>query len=170
MPKRLCFAVAFALSLIAAPLARAADTPEDNIKVVHGFMEAWSGHDVDKIMSYVGDPVRYENIPPLGPKGVMTTKAEMQAFLEPFFKENVLIVPMSFRTEILRTIADDKGGVVIQRMDYQTIAGKDYLNPVCAVFTIKDGKIVSWTDYFDGRAMDPVVALMEGLASKQAAK
>jgi limonene-1,2-epoxide hydrolase len=155
------------LSVMAVPPARAADSPEANAKVVQGFMAAWSGHDLDKIMSYVGDDVRYQNVPPLGPKAVMHGKDAMRAFLQPFFKKDALIVPMTFHTEITRTIADDKGGVAVERVDHQIVAGKDYVNPVAAILTVKDGKIVSWTDYFDGKTFEPVGILMEALANEK---
>jgi limonene-1,2-epoxide hydrolase len=41
------------------------------------------------------------------------------------------------------------------------------VNPVAAILTVKDGKIVSWTDYFDGKTFEPVGVLMEALANKK---
>lgn len=158
--------VALILATIAAPAARADDAAASE-KVVRGFFESWQASDIDKVMAFFGDEIRYENAPPLGPDAVMTDKAKIRAFLAAFFDKDALIVPMSLRTEIVRIIADDKGGVAAQRVDHQVIAGKDYLNPVAAFFTVKNGKIVSWTDYFDGETLKPVEVLMEGLAKKK---
>lgn len=157
------FGAAFALlaCMVLAPAARAQDGGD--AKVIQDFMASWSSNDIDKVMSYVGDDVRYENIPPLGPEGVMVGKDKMRAFLADFFAKDPLIVPMTFRTEIKRVIADGKGGVAVERVDHQTIASKDFPLAVAAFFTVKDGKIVSWTDYFDGQGFQPVGTLMTAL-------
>lgn len=147
--------------LVLTPAARAQDA--GGVKVVRDFLASWNAGDIDKVMSYVGDDVRYENIPPLGPEGVMVGKDKMRAFLADFFAKNPLIVPMTFRTEIKRVIADAKGGVAVERVDHQTIASKEYPLAVAAFFTVKDGKIVSWTDYFDGQGFQPVGTLMTAL-------
>jgi limonene-1,2-epoxide hydrolase len=161
---------AFGAALIcltwAAPAARA-DDAQSSAKVVRAFFESWSTGNVDKVMAFIGDDIRYENIPPLGPDAVMTDKAKMKVFLAPFFDPDGLIVPTKFHTEVKRIVADDQGGVAAERVDHQIIAGKDYLNPVAAFFTVKDGKIVSWTDYFDGKTLEPVEVLMTGLAKKK---
>ena len=158
--------VALILGMAAAPAAWAQDAAA-NAKVIRAFFESWETGDVDKMMAFIGNEIRYENIPPLGSDAVMTDRAKIRTFLAAFFDKDSLIVPMSLRAEIVRIIADDQGGVAAQRIDHQVIAGKDYLNPVAAFFTVKNGKIVSWTDYFDGETLEPVEVLMEGLAKKK---
>lgn len=153
-------ALALLACLVLAPAARAQDG--DPAKVVQDFLTSWTSGDIDKVMSYVADDVRYENIPPLGPEGVMVGKDKMRAFLADFFAKDPLIVPMKFNTEVKQTIAGGDG-VAIERVDHFEIAASKFDVPVAAMFHVKGGKIVYWTDYFDGQAFQPVGTLMTAL-------
>lgn len=135
-------------------------------KVVSDFLDSWKTHDVDEIMSFVSEDCHYENFPSLtGKNPVVKGRANMRAFLAPFFQKEPLIVPFKFHTEVGLTVVGD-GVVANERIDYFEIGSGKFALPVGGFFKVKDGKITYWKDYFDGPTIEPITTLMTALAKK----
>jgi len=149
--------------LVSVPTANAGEL---DAMIVNDFIAAWHTHDVDKIMPFVSDDCHYENVPSLtGENPVVTGRANMRAFLAPFFAKDPLIVPFLFHTEVKLTVIGDEA-IASQRIDHFEIGNTQFAVPVAGFFKVKDGKIVYWVDYFDGSTIAPVSTLMKSLAKK----
>jgi limonene-1,2-epoxide hydrolase len=121
----------------ALPASAAEPTPAEkaNMKLVTEFCEAFSSHDVTRIMSFMADPCSYRVTEASEPvKGFAAVKERIGGFLQ-----NV------DRFEILETFA--RGPMVFnERKDYFS-SGRLKLWHGVGVFFVKDGKIVEWQDF-----------------------
>jgi limonene-1,2-epoxide hydrolase len=50
---------------------------------------------------------------------------------------------------VIRTIDNGNGDVVIERFDHWTLRGVDMGMPAVGIFRIENGKVKSWTDFYD---------------------
>ena len=152
------------LSLCGWATAQAADSAES--RVVRDFLASWNSGDVDKVMSFFAEDVYYANHPSLsGPDPVIKGLDKIRAFLAPFLRKDPLTVPFTFHTEIDKVIAGDDG-VAIERHDVFDFGALHLSVPVAAMFSVRNGKITYWVDYFDGAAFGPVTAIMTAYARK----
>lgn len=157
---------AIAVLFLWAGIGTWAHASEGDAKVVSDFLEAWETHDVDKIMSFVSEDCHYENFPSLsGENPVIKGRANMRAFLAPFFVKDPLIAPFEFHTEIKHVVVGD-GAVASERVDHFKIGHSKFTLPVAGFFKVRNGKIVYWKDYFDGPTIEPITTLMTALAKK----
>jgi limonene-1,2-epoxide hydrolase len=160
---RRCLAACALLLGAFCPWAQASQA---DAKVVSDFLASWQTSDIDKIMSYVAEDCHYENLPSLtGDNPVIQGRANMRAFLAPFFAKDPLIVPFRTYTEVKFVVAGDHA-VAIERVDRFDIGNAKFALPVAAFFKVEGGKIVYWADYFDGNTIEPVSVLMKSLAKK----
>ncbi len=111
----------------------------DSEQLVRAFCDAWSGSDLDQIMSFFADDAVYHNIP-MDP--VVGTEA-IRTFIEGF-------TAMVDRIEFEITNLAVNGNVVLtERVDtFVRPLGAIGL-PVMGTFELADGKITAWRDYFD---------------------
>lgn len=109
-------------------------------QIVTAFCEAVTKKDVDRAMSLLADDVFYHNIPLEPVKGKAAVGQAVAGFLQ---------LLGAIEIETLHQAAN--GNVVLnERMDYFYPPGKGRVGlPVAGIFEVRDGKIVSWRDYFD---------------------
>jgi len=120
-----------------SPASAAEPTADEkaNMKVVTDFCQAFSGHDLTQIMSFMADPCSYRVTEATEPvKGQAPVKERIGGFLQ-----NVQ------RFEIHDTFA--RGPMVFnERTDYFSGGRLKSWHGV-GVFFLKDGKIVEWQDF-----------------------
>ena len=104
--------------------------------MVTRFCEAFSGDDVDRIMSFMADPCSYRVTEAQDPiKGFAAVKARIAT-----------LVTTAERFEILHSSA--RGPMVFnERIDYFAPGGRLKSWHGVGVFFVKDGKIVEWQDF-----------------------
>jgi len=130
---------AIASTLIPGSVAEAAEptaAEKANMQVVTDFCKAFSGDDVDKIMSFMADPCSYRVTEAQEPiKGFAAVKARITE-----------LVKQADRFDIIETSA--RGPMVFnERMDYFAPGGRLKSWHGMGVFFLKDGKIVEWQDF-----------------------
>ena len=106
--------------------------------MVREFLAAWERRDTEHIMScWAADGVYHAiTIPPI------VGSAAFREFVTRFER-----VPGG-RLEIRHQVASDDV-VMNERIDRITFRGKPLVVPICAVFEVRDGRIVAWREYFD---------------------
>ena len=106
-----------------------------NAKIVTDFCAAWSGHNLEKVMSFFADNAAYRVSETQEPnKGKQAVNDRIKSFLDRVEK-----------FEVLDTLA--KGPMVFnERIDHFTGGPLKSWHGV-GVFFLKDGKIVEWYDY-----------------------
>ncbi len=120
-------------------------TATDPQTVVSKSLKAWETLDIDTIMEYFADDAVYENVPLQPATGHDAVRDFIKGILL-YFKE--------VDVDILNQVSD--GGTVLnERTDTITLTnGKVVPLRVMGIFEIRDGKIVRWSDYFDGDALE----------------
>ncbi len=114
--------------------------PEQNVRAVRSFCDAWSHRDAAEIAACFTDDAVYHNMPMHPVRG----RAAITAFIEQFLAESSEV-----RFE-LRAIATARGGIVMtERLDCFKTGERQIELPVAGVFELRDGKISAWRDYFD---------------------
>lgn len=113
-----------------------------NTQLVNAFCDAWSGKDIDHLMSFFSDDAVYTNVPIDPPNvGIDAIRTTCQGF-----------IAMAGKIEWVRhhTAENPETGVVMnERTDRFEIGGKWVEAKVMGVFELRDGKIAKWRDYFD---------------------
>ena len=119
--------------------AMGGSTEEQNVAVIRSFIEAWSRLDPDELAGYFAEDGCYHNIP-VGPVTGRTEVRDMIAGFTAGWTETTW--------ELLNVAAS--GDVVFTERIDRTTAGERAVDLPCAgVFTLEDGKIKVWRDYFD---------------------
>lgn len=130
--------MAAALAPGSAAAAEPTAAEKANMKVVTDFCLAFSGDDVEKLMSFMADPCSYRVTEARDPvKGFAAVKEQIAG-----------LVKNADRFEILDTWA--RGPMVFnERIDYFAANGPIPLKSWrgVGVFFVKDGKIVEWQDF-----------------------
>lgn len=99
------------------------------------------------MLPYLADDVLYHNMP----WEPVTGHAGVRQVLEPFIGSQKLLQKM----EIKHTTS--AGNVVMnERLETWVKGDVTVLLPVLGVFTIADGKIAKWCDYFDAGTVTPL--------------
>ena len=137
-------------------------TGEESAKLVRAFIDSWFEGDPEQAVSYLAEDVTFWNVPIEPIKG----RAKARKFLEPFFENDPLVVPFTFRTDVKQTLSDG-AHVIVERVDTIEINGKKWQIPVVGVFEVRKDKIAVWKDYFDMAQFQPVATLIEVLAKKK---
>ena len=116
--------------------AQSTTAEKANMDVVTKFCQAFSGDDVDKIMSFMADPCSYRVTEAQDPiKGFAAVKERIAN-----------LVKTAERFEVLDTFA--RGPMVFnERVDYFAPGGRLKSWHGVGVFFVKDGKIVEWQDF-----------------------
>jgi limonene-1,2-epoxide hydrolase len=114
-----------------------AETPT---AVITSFMAAMEQLDYDSAMTYVADDCEYVNAPPIptvyGPDGI-------RGVLEPFF------APTLSNQWVIKATAEAGDVVFMERLDRHQLPKGWVELPVAGVFTVQNGHITAWHDYFD---------------------
>lgn len=106
--------------------------------IVREFLAAWPRKNVDELMSYFADDAVYHNIPVPAVRGAAAIRKVFEGFVGSF----------TIWLDIVN-IAADGDRVYTERIDRFDLDGKRFELPVNGVFELRDGKIVSFRDYFD---------------------
>ena len=107
-------------------------------KIVTEFLAAWPRKNVDELMGYFADDAVYHNIPVPPVEGADAIRKTFEGFLGAF----------SIVLEVVN-IASSGERVFTERVDRFEMNGRRFDLPVNGVFELRDGKIVSFRDYFD---------------------
>lgn len=114
-------------------------TSSDNVRVISEFIEAWSRLDPDELSSYFTEDGCYHNIPTGPVKGRENVKNMIAAFIEPWTATTWDVLNIVGAGEV----------VMAERLDRTEADGKSVDLPCTGVFTMENGKIKMWRDYFD---------------------
>lgn len=109
------------------------------MEVVRRFCEAFSGGDVDQVLSFFTEDAVYHNMPMTPVMGKAAIRAVLEAFMRPAEEMEFRILHMAANGPIVFT----------ERVDRFIMGGKEVLLPVAGVMEVKEGKIAAWRDYFD---------------------
>ena len=122
----------------------------DNEQFVTDFCNSLTSGDMSRVVSYLSEDVFYHNMPWAPVNG----HAGVHEVLDPFVNANLLE-----KMEIKHT--SSSGNVVTnERLETWVKGDVRVLLPVLGVFTLTNGKITKWCDYFDSGTIAP---LMEAL-------
>jgi limonene-1,2-epoxide hydrolase len=117
-------------------------------QVVRDFCAAVSTRDPEVLRAFLSDDVVYHNIPMEPAEGIEAAMAIINMFVA---------MGESLEFEV-HHLASDGNTVLTERTDRFTINGKAAPLAVMGAFTVSDGKITAWRDYFD---MAQVTAMFE---------
>jgi limonene-1,2-epoxide hydrolase len=110
-----------------------------NEQVVRDFCSAWLRRDLDEILSYITDDMKYHNIPVPVVKGREDVALVFKTFLEMMHHVDL---------EITNLISDGDY-VFTERIDRMEHADKHVDLPVGGLFKLRDGKIELMHEYFN---------------------
>jgi limonene-1,2-epoxide hydrolase len=122
-------------------------------RIVREFMTAMERLDYDTALGLVSDDISYTNMP-LGPGSTVTGPAGVRAVLEPFF------APTITNEWVVKAVAVAGGTVFMERLDRHQFAGGWAELPVTGVFEVREGRIVSWREYFDFATIERAMAAL----------
>jgi len=128
-------------------------------EIVEEFCSAFATKDLETIGRLLADDAVYHNVGMEPAIGKEASLASIQGFFD-------MCEALEFKTHHL---AADGDTVLTERTDILTMGGNAAPVPVMGAFTVRDGHIVAWRDYFDmgltgrlmsGESVDP--ALLPG--------
>jgi ketosteroid isomerase-like protein len=114
------------------------DSTSPALAVALAYFDAWTGHDMDKAMTYVADDVVCD-----APAGRLVGAAAYRGFMEPF-------VGMLTGSELLAAFGDERTAVVV----YDTATVPVASAPAAECVTVEDGRIVRSRFIFDRAPFD----------------
>jgi limonene-1,2-epoxide hydrolase len=115
----------------------------DPLATVLEFFRSFEGNDVEEAVKHVSDDLEYVNVPFGFEAGTVIGPDGMRAVLVPAFTG---VIRNEF---IVRTTAVAGDTVFVERLDRHQLPNGWAELPVAGVFTVRDGKITHWRDYFD---------------------
>lgn len=113
------------------------------LSTVLAFLQSMEGNNVDNAVPFVTDDLEYINLPFGVEAGTVIGPEGMRSVLEPAFAG---VIKNEF---IVKTSAVAGNVVFVERLDRHQLAHGWAELPVTGVFTVTDGKISHWRDYFD---------------------
>ena len=128
-----------ALSLALCTLPARAGSPEEDVAVVRAMLQRWNQLDWEGvIMSFTEDGVLHSMMaePIVGRDAIRTRLTKLSKGVE------------MIDLQLLQIGAGD-GVVFTARHDRFRVNGHDGELPVAGVFTVRDGKISEWREYYD---------------------
>jgi ketosteroid isomerase-like protein len=109
------------------------DTTSPALSTALAYFQAWTGHDIDKAMSFIADDIVCD-----APSGRLAGAAAYRAFMAPF-------VQILTGSTLIAAFGDDQTAVVVY--DTETVPVKSA--PAAECVTVKDGKITYSRFIFD---------------------
>jgi len=110
-----------------------------NTDLIEEFCKAWSRLDPTELASYFTEDGIYHNMPAEPVEGRAAIETFIRAFSDSWTHTD---------WEILH-IAESGDVVIAERIDRTQAGDKSVDLPCAGVFTLRNGKIASWRDYFD---------------------
>ena len=120
----------------------------NDVELVSQFIEKMVAHDADGAVAFMSDDVFVHNIPIEPTRSKEEWKQRMVAY---DFSEG-------FKIEMVNIASDGNGNVLTERVDSFMRRGAWIDIPIMGAFTIKDGLIVSWREYFDLATAKAIIA------------
>lgn len=109
------------------------------IEVVEAFLDALADLDIDRALDLCVEDVRYQNVSLPAVHGKRAVEKQLRAMGR---------LATGFRVETIN-IASNGPVVMTERVD-SFVRGSFVMDFwVCGTFEVRDGRIVSWRDYFD---------------------
>lgn len=105
---------------------------------VLSFCGAWTGPDMDRVISHLGDDIVYHNIPMEELSGLAAVERYLRA-----------AGPFAHSAWEVRAVAANGEQVLTERIDRMTVRGRMVTLPVMGTFRVRGGLIREWRDYFD---------------------
>ena len=105
---------------------------------VLSFCGAWTGPDMDRVISHFGDDIVYHNIPMEALSGLAAVESYLRA-----------AGPFEHCAWEVRAVAENGEHVLTERIDRMTVRGRMVALPVMGTFRVRGGLIREWRDYFD---------------------
>lgn len=109
------------------------ETASPALRTALAYYQAWTGHDLDRAMSYIADGILCD-----APAGRMEGADAYRAFMGPF-------VQILKRADLIAAFGDDKTAVIVY--DTQTVPVSSA--PAAECVTVTDGKITYSRFIFD---------------------
>lgn len=129
---------------------------EDSKKVVEAYLKALGDKDLPMLLEVVAHDAEYV-IPGRSPLGG-TWRGQgqiLQSFVQPMAE---LFDPTApYVTEVVRIFGTESDIAVECVTTSRTRRGLDYRNPIVALFTVRDSKIVRVAEYFDTELFQDVL-------------
>ena len=110
-----------------------------NTQLIVDFCKAWSSLDPAEIAAYFSEDGTYHNMPTGPVQGREKIEEFIRGFAGGWTKTDLEILNLAENGDI----------VMAERVDRTLIGDKAVDLPCLGVFTIRDGKIAVWRDYFD---------------------
>lgn len=111
-------------------------SPHDRVLA---FCTAWSGRDIEAVISSLSSDIEYHNIPMEPLSGIHAVEPYLRTAMDLF---------ESCRLEILHIAANGEF-VLTERMDRMVHQGRVITLPNMGIFRVRDDRICEWRDYFD---------------------
>ena len=109
-------------------------------EVVTALIRACESRDLDAVCAWVSDDIEYDNVPigtVYGPDGVRKV-----------LSGGVTQAASEVEWRVLAQVA--QGNTVMnERIDRFLVDGRWIEIPIAAIFTVRDGRVSLWRDYFD---------------------
>jgi limonene-1,2-epoxide hydrolase len=113
-------------------------------RIVNRFLAAWERADVDELLDYFSDDARWQPGPMKPAVGKPALRESMVEWLAG---------ARGLKAEVHHTVSN--GSLVMhERTDRFTLGSREFATPVAAAFTVDNGRITAWREYFD---MSPFV-------------
>ena len=117
------------------------DDMSDAKALVQEFCDRMANRDAEALRGFIADDAIYQNVGMAASVGVDAIVANLAGQIGMF--------PDSYKYE-MKNIAADGDVVLTERLDFISVSGGAPVGlPVMGTFVVRDGKIVSWRDYFD---------------------
>jgi|TARA_B100000767_G_C19525981_1_gene434534 limonene-1,2-epoxide hydrolase len=110
-----------------------------NKNIVDNFFAHWSRGELDCVMALCTEDVIWDNVPMKPVRG----RAAISAFLEQFSKG------MTNIHYEMKGMLENGDSLMLEGIENYTKNGKNVSVRYMASFKFREGKISSWTDYFD---------------------
>lgn len=121
-------------------MSRSTVSPLETIKT---FMETIGRKDYDGALAFIDEDCEYTNIP----LGTVRGPAGVRGVLEPFFE------PTLENEFVWKHSAIDGPLVFVERLDRHRLPDRWVELPVIGIFSVHDGRITLWRDYFDAQTI-----------------
>ena len=122
-----------------------------NEQLVTDFCNTLTEANVNKVVSFLANDVFYHNIP----WAPVTGHSGVHEVLDPFINAGLL------QNMEIRHTASSGDVVTNERMETWVKSDTQVLLPVLGIFTIGNGKITKWSDYFDSGTLAPLIQAMK---------
>ncbi|MGR8918695.1 MAG: limonene-1,2-epoxide hydrolase family protein [Gammaproteobacteria bacterium] len=121
-------------------------------ELVRALCDGLTGGDMAPLLAYLHPEVHYHN----KPWAPLVGAAAVGEFLQPFVDgTHCRLARMSIHHELAA------GNLVMNARSELWVKGELEVDlPVAGVFTVEDGVIVRWEDYFDAATMQPIMELI----------